>query len=218
MKNRESLHPGRIKLVPVDAANGIYDMIRADEPTDPGTALNKTLLDYAVAACGVTTGTSTAYKLDDDFGGFVLLDGVRVNFRLHTAMGANATLNVNSTGAKGIVNSHGEAVKAGMSAGSWVSAVYSATLGKYVLDGAMAYHYSGTLTLSASGWSSKKQTVSASYVTASNDVFVSPTPESNKDYAKFGIVCTGQAAGKLTFECDAVPTAGIGVNYKVFHE
>ena len=57
MKNRESLYPGRVKLTPVDAANGIYDLVRADEPQDPGTPLNKKLLDYAVAACGVTAGT-----------------------------------------------------------------------------------------------------------------------------------------------------------------
>ena len=100
MKNRESLYPGRVKLTPVDAANGIYDLTRADEPRDEGTPLNKKLLDFAVSACGVAAGTATAYTLDDEFGGFELVDGAKVNFRLHVASGVNPTLNVNGTGAK----------------------------------------------------------------------------------------------------------------------
>ena len=43
MKNRDSAHPGRIKLTPVDEANGIYDLTRADEPRDEGTPLIKKL-------------------------------------------------------------------------------------------------------------------------------------------------------------------------------
>ena len=40
MQDRISKYPGRIKLIPVDAANGIYDVVRADEPTQEGTPLN----------------------------------------------------------------------------------------------------------------------------------------------------------------------------------
>ena len=40
MQDRISQHPGRIKLVPVDLENGIYDVVRADEPTQEGTPLN----------------------------------------------------------------------------------------------------------------------------------------------------------------------------------
>ena len=40
MKDRVSRYPGRIKLIPVDANNGIYDVVRADEPTQEGTPLN----------------------------------------------------------------------------------------------------------------------------------------------------------------------------------
>lgn len=51
MQNRESLHPGRVKLIPVDEANGIYDMVMADEPTQVGTPLRKeTLLSDEAAA------------------------------------------------------------------------------------------------------------------------------------------------------------------------
>lgn len=40
MQDRISQYPGRIKLIPVDANNGIYDVVRADEPTQEGTPLN----------------------------------------------------------------------------------------------------------------------------------------------------------------------------------
>ena len=135
MKNRESLYPGRVKLTPVDAANGIYDLIRADEPQEEGTPLNKKLLDFAVAACGVTAGTATAYTLDDEFGGFELVDGAKVNFRLHVASGVDPTLNVNGTGAKALKTVLGDAMPSAIPAGTWVAARYSAALGVYVLAG-----------------------------------------------------------------------------------
>lgn len=134
MKNRESLYPGRVKLTPVDAANGIYDMVRADEPQDPGTPLNKKLLDYAVAACGVTAGTATAYTLDDEFGGFELVDGAKVSFRLHVASGENPTLNVNGTGAKRIMNVYGDVLPLGTAAGVWLSAIYSSSADVFVTN------------------------------------------------------------------------------------
>lgn len=133
MKNRESLYPGRVKLTPVDAANGIYDLVRADEPQEEGTPLNKKLLDFAVAACGVTAGTATAYTLDDEFGGFELVDGAKVNFRLHVASGVNPTLNVNGTGAKAIRDVRGLAMQAGIPEGTWVIADYSASKDCYTV-------------------------------------------------------------------------------------
>lgn len=135
MKNRDSAHPGRIKLTPVDEANGIYDLTRADDPRDPGTPLNKKLLDYAVAACGVTAGTATAYTLDDEFGGFELVDGAKVNFRLHVESGANPTLNVNETGAKRVVTAIGDAMPNGIPAGIWITVAYSSLFDAFVMTG-----------------------------------------------------------------------------------
>ena len=135
MKNRESLYPGRVKLTPVDAANGIYDLIRADEPQEEGTPLNKKLLDFAVAACGVTAGTATAYTLDDEFGGFELVDGAKVNFRLHVASGVDPTLNVNGTGAKALKTVLGDAMPSAIPAGMWVDARYSTVADAYILSG-----------------------------------------------------------------------------------
>lgn len=133
MKNRDSAHPGRIKLTPVDEANGIYDLTRADEPRDEGTPLNKKLLDYAVAACGVTAGTATAYTLDDEFGGFELVDGAKVNFRLHTASGQTPTININGTGAKPLVNAYGGTMPIATPEGTWITAMYSATADAYII-------------------------------------------------------------------------------------
>ena len=45
IKNRVPTYPGRVKLLPVEGQAGIYTMTRADEPTEPGTAVNKALLD-----------------------------------------------------------------------------------------------------------------------------------------------------------------------------
>jgi hypothetical protein len=134
MKNRDSAHPGRIKLTPVDEANGIYDLTRADDPRDEGTPLNKKLLDFAVAACGVTAGTATAYTLDDEFGGFTLTEGAKVNFRLHVASSAGATLNVNGTGAKPMVNIRGEVIPVSIPAGAWITARYSSLTDSYMIS------------------------------------------------------------------------------------
>ena len=72
-----------------------------------------------------------------------------------------------------------------------------------------------TVTLSASGWSNNKQTVSATGVTADNNVFVSPAPESHAAYCKSGVRCTAQAEGTLTFTCDKVPDSALSVNLAI---
>lgn len=51
MQDRVSLHPGRVKLVPVPSQENTYDMVRADSPTQEGTPLNKdSLLKDSTAA------------------------------------------------------------------------------------------------------------------------------------------------------------------------
>lgn len=51
MKDRVPLYPGRVKLTPVSGQENTYDMVRADEPTQEGTPLNKdSLLKDATAA------------------------------------------------------------------------------------------------------------------------------------------------------------------------
>lgn len=51
MQDRVPTYPGRVKLNPVSGQENTYDMVRADEPTQDGTPLNKaTLLKDDTAA------------------------------------------------------------------------------------------------------------------------------------------------------------------------
>lgn len=51
MQDRVPLYPGRVKLTPVAGHENVYDMVRADQPTQEGTPLNKnSLLKDATAA------------------------------------------------------------------------------------------------------------------------------------------------------------------------
>lgn len=70
-----------------------------------------------------------------------------------------------------------------------------------------------TVTLTASGWDSSAltQTVSASNVTASNIVWVSPAPTSFDSYGKAGVRATAQAGGSITFTCTMIPTEDLNV-------
>ena len=69
-----------------------------------------------------------------------------------------------------------------------------------------------TITLTVEGWSTDAQTVTATGVTASNTVIVSPVPSAMSDYVGCGIVCTAQGDNTLTFGCDTTPTSAIDVN------
>ena len=51
MKDRVSLYPGRVKLIPVSGQENTYDMVRADEPTQNGDPMSKaTFLKDSTAA------------------------------------------------------------------------------------------------------------------------------------------------------------------------
>jgi hypothetical protein len=69
-----------------------------------------------------------------------------------------------------------------------------------------------TVTLTSAWWSSNSQTVSATWVTASNTVIVSPAPSDIADYADCGVYCSAQGSGTLTFGCDTAPDGDIVVN------
>ena len=72
--------------------------------------------------------------------------------------------------------------------------------------------YAIQVTLTSAGWSGGAQTVSATHVTATNSVIVSPIPGHQDAYSTAGILCTEQAAGTLKFTCTSDPTANITVN------
>lgn len=58
MKNRAPKYPGRVRLTPVAGQPNVYDMTRADEPTEEGTPINKSTL--------LTDQTADRYGLDED--------------------------------------------------------------------------------------------------------------------------------------------------------
>lgn len=71
-----------------------------------------------------------------------------------------------------------------------------------------------TITLSSSAWSSNSQTITVSGVTADELAqLITPTPAiaSQSAYYEAGIMCTGQAANRLTFTCQTVPTSNLTV-------
>lgn len=45
VKDRVPTYPGRVKLIPVEGQPFTYDMVRADDPVDPGTPINKALFE-----------------------------------------------------------------------------------------------------------------------------------------------------------------------------
>lgn len=133
MKDRVSTYPGRVRLTPVSGQTNVYTLEMADSPTENGTALNKALFDYALAAMGTTAGTSTAFTLAGD-GGFTLTDGATIRFKLHTPSGTSPTINVNGTGAKALKTADGADMPE-TPAGAWIVATYSSTLDFFVLSG-----------------------------------------------------------------------------------
>jgi hypothetical protein len=70
--------------------------------------------------------------------------------------------------------------------------------------------------LSPSWWSSNEQTVTATWVTATNTVIVSPAPSSFSDYTDATIYCSAQSTNSLTFTCDSEPSNDITVNVMIF--
>ena len=67
-------------------------------------------------------------------------------------------------------------------------------------------------TLTTANWSSNTQTVNVAGVTASNAVIVSAAPASYLSYSEFGVYCSAQGAGTLTFTCDSTPDVNLTVN------
>lgn len=73
-----------------------------------------------------------------------------------------------------------------------------------------------TATIQVGNWSGTTATISVSGVTASNTVIVSPAPASMNNYGLFGVRCTGQGSGTLTFAADSQPNVAITVNLMIF--
>ena len=58
VKDRISKFPGRVKLTPVSGQTNVYDMVRADQPLEEGTAINAALFNKK---CDALTEDVTVY-------------------------------------------------------------------------------------------------------------------------------------------------------------
>lgn len=63
--DRIPTYPGRVKLIPVPGQADTYDMVRADEPIEPGTPINKALFD-SIASVMESTLTVAGWVLGAD--------------------------------------------------------------------------------------------------------------------------------------------------------
>ena len=70
--------------------------------------------------------------------------------------------------------------------------------------------------LLSSWWSASTQTVTATWVTATNTVIISPDPSSFSDYTWATIYCSAQSTDSLTFTCSSEPSNDITVNVMIF--
>lgn len=89
--------------------------------------------DKRIRAQGTSTGNALALELSVPT--FELLDGTMVRVKIHVNTSANATLNVNNTGAKPIIRIDGEPIDLELKQGTWCIFVYSATLDSWVFEG-----------------------------------------------------------------------------------
>lgn len=62
-----------------------------------------------------------------------------------------------------------------------------------------------------------EQSVLVDCVTATNNVIISPAPASIDEYLDAGVVCVGQANGRLSFEADSLPNSAVTVNLICFN-
>ena len=125
--------------------------------------------------------------------------------------GTGATTVANARNALGLGNTSGALPVANGGTGATTAKNARVNLGAVSMN-------TVSITLSASSWSSLSQTVSVTGVTANNAVFVNPAPNTSnyEAYIKYGVRCSAQTSGKLTFSCDETPTIAITVNIAIF--
>lgn len=96
MKDRIPTYPGRVRLTPVSGQTNIYDMVRADEPVQEGTPLNKNTLlrDATAEALGLTADAT----VDEALGELkTLIDGrAKIETGSYTGTGTYGSSNPNS--------------------------------------------------------------------------------------------------------------------------
>lgn len=119
MKDRVPLYPGRVKLTPVSGQTNVYDLVRADQPQQEGTPLNKaSLLTDATAEAIGLTGDPT---VDDAL--------ATLNGNIITPI-----LNIHTTARVVVTATKGSKVLTATSNSSGLAVLYPNELGTWVLS------------------------------------------------------------------------------------
>ena len=88
MQDRVPLYPGRVTLTPVSGQTNTFDMVRADQPTQEGTPLNKANLFSDETAAKYPAGTETVDGALGALGAAAVYDGST----LKTLLGNNVCI------------------------------------------------------------------------------------------------------------------------------
>lgn len=185
-----------------------------------GMPYNKNFANEVLAASGTTTGTASALLLSQ--GNFVLQDGACVRIKLHVNIAASATLNINGTGAKPIVDSKGVPVKAGAVAGAWLTLIYNGNSFTLQGEGGTAT-YTATVTTAWNGTSAPyTQTVTVAGILSSDIADIAPVYDTTLEtaiaqQAAWSMVSKADTGeDSITFTCFSdKPTVAIPVQIRV---
>lgn len=90
----------------------------------------------------------------------------------------------------------------------------SGTLALYDIQ---AKHSTLTITIATTDWSNGTCTKTASGVTASNTVIISPASASFEAYGEAQVRATAQGANQITFACTDVPSSALTVNVAILN-
>ena len=103
-------------------------------------------------------------------------------------------------------------------AASYNGTVYNSVdgSGTLALNDIQAQHSTITVTISTSDWNNGTCTKTASGVTASNTVIVSPASASFEAYGEAQVRATAQGANQITFACTDTPSSALTVNIAIF--
>ena len=89
--------------------------------------------------------------------------------------------------------------------------------GNLALSSIQAQHTSLSITIATTDWSNKTCTKTASGVTSSNTVIVSPASASYEAYGEAQVRATAQGTNQLTFTCTDVPSSSLTVNVAILN-
>lgn len=89
--------------------------------------------------------------------------------------------------------------------------------GNLALSSIQSQHTSLSITIATSDWSNNTCTKTASGVTSSNTVIVSPASASYEAYGEAQVRATAQGTNQITFTCTDVPSSSLTVNVAILN-